>query len=403
MKKENWTANDKGSNGISTQPLRVENWALSAFAGAVRAISKTEKVPSLLLAICEAITTNTPFMLAWIGLAIEDDSKAVLNLGSAGEANGYLTDLKISWDENSPFGQGPTGLCLRNQSIQILSDAELDRHFSPWIERASQFGLRSSLAVPLKHPDGKAALMIYSREPYAFSEHVLPVFESLALEISNGIEKLTLSHKLEQERLDRAASQKQLDEALYQTVRALSLTLESRDPYTAGHEERVAKIACSIAERLGWNSFRMQGLRLAALVHDIGKIAVPSEILTKPSRLSVAEMALIKEHPETGYRILKDIPFPWPIARIVREHHEKIDGTGYPQGLMGSEILEESRILAIADIIESMASFRPYRPALGIDTALNEIRRVAGSQLDTSIVEVCEAMHSDNPGVFTQR
>ncbi|WMW80109.1 HD domain-containing phosphohydrolase [Undibacterium cyanobacteriorum] len=130
-----------------------------------------------------------------------------------------------------------------------------------------------------------------------------------------------------------------MDEALYQTIRALSLTLESRDPYTAGHEERVAKLACSIAQELGWDAFRIQGLRLAALVHDIGKIAVPSEILTKPSRLSPAEMALVREHPETGFRILKDIPFPWPIARIVREHHEKLDGSGYPQGLHGDEIL----------------------------------------------------------------
>ncbi|MBR7799850.1 HD domain-containing protein [Undibacterium sp. FT137W] len=383
--------------------MQVENWALSAFAGAVQAISKAETLSDVLSAICTAITTNTPFMLAWIGLAIDDEEKTVRNLGCAGEAEGYLRGVTISWDENSPYGRGPTGICLRSQTVQILSDAAIDQHFSPWLEKASQFGLRSSLSVPLKHPDGRAALVIYSREPNAFSQHVLPVFESLAVEIANGIEKLTLSHKLEHERLERAASQKQLDEALYQTIRALALTLESRDPYTAGHEERVADIACAIAQRLGWEPFRIQGLRLAALVHDIGKIAVPSEILTKPSRLNPAEMALIREHPETGYRILKDIPFPWPIARIVREHHEKIDGSGYPQGLKGNEILEESRILAIADIMESMASFRPYRPALGINAALREIRLGAGSQLDASIVDLCETMQLENPDVFMQR
>lgn len=381
-------------------PVLVQNWALSAFAGAVSAISKADTIPELLQSICEAITDGTPFVLSWVGLAMEDQQKNVSVLARAGEAENYLNDLTISWDANSPYGQGPTGKCLRSHTLQILSDSNTALNFYPWFEKAVRFGIRSSLSMPLIHPDGNAALMIYSREPNAFSEHVLHVFESLALEISNGIEKITLTQKLALERMERAASQKQLDEALYQTIRALSITLESRDPYTAGHEERVSKLACLMAEKLGWSPFRIQGLRLAALVHDIGKIAVPSEILTKPSRLSAAEMALIKEHPEIGFRILKDIPFPWPIARIVREHHEKIDGSGYPQGLKGDQILEESKILAIADIVESMASFRPYRKALGIDLALQEIRRVAGSQLDAALVDVCESIYVSSPNLL---
>ncbi len=289
-------------NPNQAKPLQIENWALSAFAGAVMAISKAETLPTLLRSICAAITTDTPFMLAWIGFANEDEAKTVTVIGSAGEAESYLNGVTISWDANSPLGHGPTGVCLRDQTVQILADSTIDDHFSPWLEKASQYGLRSSLSVPLKHPEGRAALMIYSREVNAFSDHVLPVFKSLAVEVANGIEKLSLSQKLAQERAEHSASQKQLDEALYQTIRALSLTLESRDPYTAGHEERVAKIACSIANQLGWDAFRIPGLRLAAMVHDIGKIAVPSEILTKPSRLSAAEMALVREHPETGYR-----------------------------------------------------------------------------------------------------
>lgn len=355
------------TSSVPDSSLVVQSWALSAFAGAVSALSKSETMPELLESICKVITNNTPFVLCWIGMAVADAEKSVAVLAAAGEASQYIGELNISWDANSPYGQGPTGRCLRTRSLQIMSDSGHDGSFQPWLEKASAFGIRSSLSVPLLHPDGNAALMIYSRAPDAFSESVLHVFESLAMEVSNGIEKIRLKEKLAAEQAERAAYQKQLDEALYQTIRALSLTLESRDPYTAGHEERVSEIACSIARALGWSQFRIQGLRLAALVHDIGKIAIPSEILTKPSRLSNAEMALIREHPETGYRILKDIPFPWPIARIVREHHEKIDGTGYPQGLRGDQILEESRILSIADIVESMASFRPYRQALGID------------------------------------
>lgn len=390
------------TSSVPDSSLVVQSWALSAFAGAVSALSKSETMPELLESICKAITNNTPFVLCWIGMAVADAEKSVAVLAAAGEASQYIGELNISWDTNSPYGQGPTGRCLRTRSLQIMSDSGHDGSFQPWLEKASAFGIRSSLSVPLLHPDGNAALMIYSRAPDAFSESVLHVFESLAMEVSNGIEKIRLKEKLAAEQAERAAYQKQLDEALYQTIRALSLTLESRDPYTAGHEERVSEIACSIARALGWSQFRIQGLRLAALVHDIGKIAIPSEILTKPSRLSNAEMALIREHPETGYRILKDIPFPWPIARIVREHHEKIDGTGYPQGLRGDQILEESRILSIADIVESMASFRPYRQALGIDIALKEIRRVAGTQLDPELVGVCESLYAQSPEIFNE-
>ncbi len=390
------------TSSVPDSSLVVQSWALSAFAGAVSALSKSETMPELLESICKAITNNTPFVLCWIGMAVADAEKSVAVLAAAGEASQYIGELNISWDANSPYGQGPTGRCLRTRSLQIMSDSGHDGSFQPWLEKASAFGIRSSLSVPLLHPDGNAALMIYSRAPDAFSESVLHVFESLAMEVSNGIEKIRLKEKLAAEQAERAVYQKQLDEALYQTIRALSLTLESRDPYTAGHEERVSEIACSIARALGWSQFRIQGLRLAALVHDIGKIAIPSEILTKPSRLSNAEMALIREHPETGYRILKDIPFPWPIARIVREHHEKIDGTGYPQGLRGDQILEESRILSIADIVESMASFRPYRQALGIDIALKEIRRVAGTQLDPELVGVCESLYAQSPEIFNE-
>jgi HD-GYP domain-containing protein (c-di-GMP phosphodiesterase class II) len=151
----------------------------------------------------------------------------------------------------------------------------------------------------------------------------------------------------------------------------------------------VAELACAIGKEMGWAEDRMQALCVAAQIHDIGKISIPTEILTKPTRLTAPEWSLIREHPETGYSILKDIPFKWKIAEVVRQHHERMDGSGYPQGLKGDAILLGARILAVADIVEAMASSRPYRPALGVNAALQEIEKQAGTSLDAEIVRIC--------------
>jgi len=165
-----------------------------------------------------------------------------------------------------------------------------------------------------------------------------------------------------------------------------------RDPYTAGHESRSAEIAVAIGRDMGWAEERLDGLRMAAQVHDIGKISIPAEILTKPTQLTAGEWALIHEHPEKGYAILKDIPFPWPIARIVREHHERLDGSGYPLGLKGDAILPEAKVLAVADVVESMASHRPYRPSIKMNIVLREIEKQAGSKLDAEAVRICATL-----------
>ena len=168
--------------------------------------------------------------------------------------------------------------------------------------------------------------------------------------------------------------------SLTSTVEVMSKTMELRDPYTAGHQKNVATISCFIANKLGWSPDLIYGLRLAAMIHDIGKIAIPSEILTKPSKLSEFEGKLLQEHPENGYQLLKDIDFPWPIAEIVRQHHERIDGSGYPRGLKGDQILPEAQVLAVADTIEAMYSHRPYRPGLGLPSAIQVIKDGAARQ-----------------------
>ncbi|MDP2854829.1 MAG: PAS domain S-box protein [Smithellaceae bacterium] len=188
---------------------------------------------------------------------------------------------------------------------------------------------------------------------------------------------------------DRKESVDRLRKALGGTVRAIASLVETRDPYTAGHQNRVADLARTIAREMGLSGERIEGLRMAGIIHDIGKVSVPSEILSTPKRLTDLEFSLIKTHVQSGYDILKDIEFPWPVARMVLEHHERMNGSGYPNGLTGDNILVESRILSVADVVEAMATHRPYRPSLGLDAALEEITRNKGLLYDTDAVNAC--------------
>ncbi len=194
---------------------------------------------------------------------------------------------------------------------------------------------------------------------------------------------------------DKHLGIERLRQALGATVSAIAAAVEARDPYTAGHQSRVADLAQAIARQVDLDADRIEGLRLAAKIHDLGKITVPAEILTKPKKLTDIEFSLIKFHAQTGYDILKNIDFPWPIARIVLEHHERIDGSGYPMALSGDQILLESKILAVADVVESMASFRPYRPSLGVDAALAEIEAHKGILYEGRVVDSCLGLFRD--------
>jgi PAS domain S-box-containing protein len=177
--------------------------------------------------------------------------------------------------------------------------------------------------------------------------------------------------------------------ALQGTVAALANTVEIKDPYTAGHQRRVAQLSCAMARELGWSPDRIEGIQVLCFLHDMGKIAVPAEILNKPGRISPTELGLIRVHPQVGYDILKDIAFPWPVAQGVLHHHERLDGSGYPSGLTAGEITPEAKILAVADVVEARASHRPYRPALGIEKALEEITQNRGTLYDPEAVDVC--------------
>lgn len=183
--------------------------------------------------------------------------------------------------------------------------------------------------------------------------------------------------------------QKKLQKTLEKIIQVMGQTVELRDPYTAGHQRRVAKLACDIAERVGLTKDRIRGVGMAGEIHDLGKISIPSDTLNKPTKLTSLEFKIIKLHPKTGYDILKNIDFSWPIAETVYQHHERMDGSGYPRGLRGNKILIEARILAVADVVEAMVSHRPYRPALGLEKALAEIELKRGVLFDSDVVDAC--------------
>jgi response regulator RpfG family c-di-GMP phosphodiesterase len=187
-----------------------------------------------------------------------------------------------------------------------------------------------------------------------------------------------------------AESSERLRVALHDTVHAMGAVVELRDPYTSGHERRVTGLAVAIADAMGLDERAVETIRLAGEVHDVGKIGVPAEILSKPGALTTIERNLITQHPVLGYEILKPIAFDGPVAEAVRQHHERSDGSGYPQGLTGDDILLEARILAVADVVEAMASHRPYRPAFGTQIALAEVRNGAGTRYDRDVVAACE-------------
>jgi PAS domain S-box-containing protein/putative nucleotidyltransferase with HDIG domain len=202
-----------------------------------------------------------------------------------------------------------------------------------------------------------------------------------------GVLQDVSDRKVAEARIARYANQ--LERTFIQTV-ALTTTLsEKRDPYTAGHEQRVAELATAIGEAMGLDHDRIEGLRVGGYLHDVGKISVPTELLVKPTRLTPIEESLMREHPRAGYEVLKEVDFPWPVAQVALQHHERLDGSGYPSGLKGDDIILEARIVAVADVVESMVSHRPYRPALGVGAALAEVQAGAGTKFDAEVVGVC--------------
>jgi putative nucleotidyltransferase with HDIG domain len=207
------------------------------------------------------------------------------------------------------------------------------------------------------------------------------------MSLTSAEEAGTYSIQIERE---LEASLTKVQKSMEAAMQAVCRTVETKDPYVAGHQKRVSQLACTIAKEMGLTAWQIDGIRVAGMLHDIGKITVPTEILSKPGKLSPIELSMIQEHPKVAFDILKNIEFDWPIARIVVQHHERMDGSGYPYGIPGKDLLLEARILAVADVVEAMCTNRPYRPALGIEEALAELERGYDTLYDWQVVVACK-------------
>ena len=332
--------------------------------------------------MCQVLIDVGGYRMAWIGIAEHNEEKTVRVAAVAGHNLGYIEQARVSWAD-SERGRGPTGMAIRTGQPQINRNFATDPRMGPWRAQALERGYASSAALPLKDATcGFAVLTIYAGEPEAVGPGELDLFVELAADLSYGIAALRAGG-------ERETAIRRLYESLEDTVGAIASTIELRDPYTAGHQRRVAKLAVRIAGEMGLPEDQTRGIFLAGLIHDIGKINVPAEILGKPGELTPLERQFIRTHPQGGYDIIKGVEFPWPIAEAVLQHHERLDGSGYPRGLAAEAVIAEARILAVADVTEAITAHRPYRPALGLDAALAELEAGRGRLYDPAAVDAC--------------
>jgi len=256
---------------------------------------------------------------------------------------------------------------------------------------------RIELLVPVKNNGRLAGMLLLgrkaTREPYSGEERHL--LEKVSSDVAVAIDNANLYEQIKHKHSE-------LEKAMDGVVHAMSLVVESRDPYTAGHQRRVAGLARAIASKMGLPGWQVMGIHITGLLHDVGKVAVPSEILSKPGKISQYEYSILKNHSQVGYEILQKIDFPWPVTVAILQHHERMNGSGYPAGISGGEIILEARILGVADVVEAMSSHRPYRPALGLDSALAEISKNRGILYDPRVVDACLALLEKNETLFDE-
>lgn len=397
------TVQDITEQHLTGQALNRSNRALKTISSCNSVLIHANDETELLNNMCRVIIDTGGYRFTWIGFVEDGEAKRVQPIAHWGYENGYLEHIDITYKDDE-HGRGPAGCAVRHGEPQVVHDILTDPNFRPWREPAIERGYRSVLALPLKNTSGDvfAVLTIYAGEPDAFDSDALSLMQELASDLAFGILALRTRQERDHYLLAHQKSDERFKQVLVETIHAISLTVEKRDPYTAGHQYKVAQISVAIGRELGMNEDSLEGLRLGAMIHDIGKIYVPAEILNRPGRLSKAEFEIIKSHSEVGYDIIKDVQFPWPVGKMVLQHHERLDGSGYPMGLKGEEIILEARILAVADVVEAITAHRPYRPGLGLDKALMEIESNRGTLYDPKVADACLHLMRDKGFSFEE-
>ena len=377
-----WFFRDITNRLHAKRMLERINRTLKTLSAGNEALVRTDNEPELLEKMCRVAVEIGGYRLAWIGLAEEDEGKSVRPVAWAGDNPECIKTASISWAGNERGG-GPTGAAIRTGQPQIDQNLETDPVMVPCCAEFMAMGYRSSIALPLKNRSRTfGAFTIYAGESDAFGEDEVKLLVELAEDLSYGIASL-------RDRVAREESVQRLRKSMDATVRAIASTLELRDPYTAGHQRRVGDLAAAIGREMGIPEEEIEGIYLAGVVHDIGKINVPAEILGRPGKLTRLEFEIIQTHAQTGHDIVKGVEFPWPIAKMILQHHERLDGSGYPNGLKADDILLGAKILAVADVVEAMTAHRPYRAALGLEAALAEIENGKGRLYEPQAVDMC--------------
>lgn len=370
------------------QELDRKRHAIEVLSLSRQALLHAEREETLLQQVCDFITELGGFRMAWVGYLDDSDNGRVRPVAFSGAELGYLSVVLLSWKDGTA-ADGPTARAIRERQSVIVSDIAGDPSFV-WKSEAISRGYRSVVCLPLVASTALiGSLCVYSDTPEGFDAGEVRLLEELARDLSFGIETLRTRQRnaVLAERLAR--SNERFAHQLRELAAAMGRAIEARDPYLHGHQERTASIASAIASEMSVCEDVASSVEMAGLLHDVGKLSVPAEILNKPGRLSSTQFALMKEHCESGYRILKDVNFPWPVAEIVLQHHERLDGSGYPRGLSGDGILLATRILAVADALEAMTSHRPYRPALSLEEAFTELEG-SPEKYDQEVVDAVE-------------
>jgi putative nucleotidyltransferase with HDIG domain len=344
---------------------------------------------TLLDKMCRVVVDLGGYPFAWIGFPENDSCRSVRPAMHAGDEKGYLSSLELTWSQMS-VNNDPTGTAIQTGAVSIEKNLGKKNGIVPWKTEASKRGFLSSVAFPLIRDDTTlGALNVFSEDPKGFGKDEVMLLSALAENLSYGLVAIRTRETKKRVEEELRESQERIRRTIEVTIQALATTIEMRDPYTAGHQRRVANLASAIAEEMGLSDERVGNIHIAAVIHDIGKIYIPVEILTRPGKLSEYEVNIIRSHPQYGHDIMKETEVPESVAEIVHQHHERINGSGYPDGKKGDEILLESKILSVADVVEAMSSHRPYRPALGIDAALDEIKNYKGIYYDTEVADSC--------------
>lgn len=367
----------------SESHLRRVNRALRTLSAGNETLVRATSEQELLDEMCRVMVDVGGHVLAFIGDKVEAaraiDVRAWSGSNDAGLRDcvrrGVCKPLINAIDQGRPV---------------VIHDMSSDPNCRGCGGKLRTCGVRSGMILPLQSErESLGALFICSSDLAAFDDDEVGLLTELGGDLAYGMRAL-------RNRIGREEGSRRVQATMEATIQALASTVEFRDPYTAGHQRRVGQLAVAIGRELQLDADRVNGLYLAAIVHDIGKIRVPAEVLTRPGKLSGIEFDMVKTHVEAGYDILKSIDFPWPIADIVRQHHERLNGSGYPAGLGAGALLLESRILSVADVVEAIASFRPYRPALGIDHALAEVAAGRGVLFDSAAVDACIRLFREN-------